>query len=208
MLFESICWRQGDFCNLHGHTARVQTTRSALFGVQDHWDVATLLESWQDPRTGFRLRQILPPNRLLKLRFDYNETNWSITWQPYKVRKINSLQIVEAPDLEYSYKYTDRSALDALVRASPADDVIICQNGYLRDSSYANLVFSTGGRRPQYFTPATPLLPGTRRAALIASGRVHEQEIHLDDLRTFKWLYLVNAMLPLGRVRISVEQIV
>jgi 4-amino-4-deoxychorismate lyase len=208
MLFESICWQDGQFQNLQWHTARVQATRAALFGVHDHWQLDELLASWQDPISGLRLRQMLPHDQLLKLRFDYNQTDWKISWEPYLIRKITTLQLVEAPYINYEFKFSDRSALDSLVQASPADDVIICQNGYLRDSSYANLVFSTGARSSQLYTPATPLLPGTRRAALIASGQVRELDIHLDDLRAFKWVHLVNAMLPLGRVRLVVGRIV
>jgi 4-amino-4-deoxychorismate lyase len=208
MLFESVCWRNGAFQALEWHTARLQRSRVEVFGQQDRWDIRSLLESWEDPQTGCRLRQMLPPDQLIKLRFDYDATNWNITWQPYVRRSIRSLQVVEAPWLEYAHKFADRSALQALRAASTADEVLICSNGKVRDTSYCNMVFAEGGNNAKLYTPSTPLLPGTRRAALLASGRIEERMIQVSDLKEFKWVYLVNAMLPLGSVRLDAKRIV
>ena len=74
------------------------------------------------------------------------------------------------------------------------DDILITQNGMITDTSYSNVVLSDGIR---YYTPKTYLLNGTCRQRLIAEGKVIPIDISVDDLFSFKELFLINAMLDL-----------
>ena len=101
------------------------------------------------------------PKGKLKLKIAYNAVNKICEFAPYDYRPIQRLQCVEAPYLNYKHKYTDRKALDTLLQyQGKADDVLILQDGWVRDSSYTNICFWGGIK---WFTPATPLLEGTAR---------------------------------------------
>jgi len=60
-----------------------------------------------------------------------------------------------------------------------------------------------------YYTPNTYLLNGTCRQRLIAEGKVIPIDISVDDLFSFKELFLINAMLDLeDKVTVPVCNIV
>jgi 4-amino-4-deoxychorismate lyase len=204
MLFESICY-QNQFQNLAQHTARMQRARKLLFGLDDKWDAAEILEKYASDN--MRLRQILLPDTLYKVRIDYNESEYTITWKPYKKRSIKSLQIMDLADFDYSHKYANRTHLEQLLAASAADDVLICTDNVVRDTSYSNVVFAEGGKSKKLYTPAMPLLQGTQRAALLAAGEIEEAHLLKSDLQRFKYVHLINAMLPLGACKVPVSSI-
>jgi 4-amino-4-deoxychorismate lyase len=66
------------------------------------------------------------------------------------------------------------------------------QNGYIKDASYANLVFFDG---VHWVTPSQPLLMGTRRAALLKAGVIIEAPIQIKELNSFVDFKLINAMM-------------
>lgn len=146
MLFESICWRDGQFYNLHLHTARVQRARHDIFGLDDQWNVAEMIEKHNVE--GVRLRQMFAHIPLLKLRFDYHATGYSFTWAAYQAKHIKALHVRQAPDgYEYSHKFADRTVLDALKATVPTGhEVLICTGNKVRDTSYCNVVFAEGGK--------------------------------------------------------------
>ena len=199
VLFESICWRNGQFHLLDYHTVRMQKAREQCFGLKDEWDICAILEQ-PLPDLFVPLRQILPPNITHKVRIDYNQVEWQITWSPYKIRPIKTLELVYSSPFDYHHKYSNRSAVDALLRQSKADDVLICMDGKVKDTSYCNVVFAEGEKSKKRFTPALPLLPGVKRAQLLDAGEIEEADITPTDLRLFKRIYLINAMIDLGEV--------
>ncbi len=105
---------------------------------------------------------------------------------------IEKITIVEA-DISYSYKYLDRSALEGLLtKAEGYDEVLIMRNGLLSDTTIANIALHRNG---QWFTPSTPLLPGTTRARLLAEKKLILQDIHYTELRQYDGFALMNAMI-------------
>lgn len=127
-----------------------------------------------------------------RLRILYNSLDTLAEFEPYQPALLNRLRLIEAPEIDYSLKWRDRSALDRLKQQrGVADDVLILQHGAIRDTSYCNVVFFDGG---EWLTPATPLLEGTARARLIAEGKIIPRELTLSDLPKMQGFRLINAL--------------
>lgn len=143
-----------------------------------------------------------------KLRVEYGES-FSAAVAPYVPKKINSLKVFDGGGIDYRFKSADRTALNALAlaaRNANCDDAIITKDGFVTDSSYANLVFADDGG---LWTPATFLLNGTKRRSLLASGAVREREIRAADIRRFKRVIFVNAMLDISdNIGADIENVV
>ncbi len=142
-----------------------------------------------------------------KLRIEYSDKIEKIEIAKYTPKKIDSLKVVDCGDIDYSYKFADRSRLNELAAQKCfCQDVIICKNGFVCDSSYANLVFEKSG---SFYMPKTYLLNGTKRTKLIAENTVKEIEIRKSDIKNFDNVYFVNAMLDIAdNVKIPVKKIV
>ena len=129
----------------------------------------------------------------------------AVEYAPYFIRNINSLQVVEDDTITYGYKSTDRSRLNALVaQKGNCADIIIVKHGLLTDTSFTNLAIFDG---KHWFTPRHPLLPGTKRAALLDKGRIQEADITLEDLRNANKVSLFNAMIEFGEREIAIENV-
>jgi 4-amino-4-deoxychorismate lyase len=63
------------------------------------------------------------------------------------------------------------------------------------DSSYSNLVFRN--KQGDWITPATYLLPGTKRAFLLKNKMIAEQEISIADIKKYSEVKLINAMIDI-----------
>jgi 4-amino-4-deoxychorismate lyase len=100
--------------------------------------------------------------------------------------------LTEIGDHVYDYKYTDRGWLNEALQVAATDEIIFTSAGIIKDASYANLAFYNGSN---WFTPKSPLLIGTRRAALIEEGLINETEIRVQDLHQYKSVKLINAMM-------------
>lgn len=134
------------------------------------------------------------PDGLFKCRVLYGGAAPEVEVGPYSPLVRRCVSIVST-DMDYSYKYADRSRLDALLRSAGSDDVIIVKNGLVTDSAIANLVFES----PQgLFTPRVPLLEGVQRAHLLQQNVIMPIDIRVDDLRRYEKVHFINAMVPLG----------
>ena len=129
----------------------------------------------------------------------------AVEYAPYSMRNINSLQVVEDDTITYDYKSVDRSRLNALAaQKGECDEIIIVKHGLLTDSSFTNLAIFDG---KHWVTPRHPLLPGTKRAALLDKGILHEADIALEDLRNANRVSLFNAMIEFGEMEIAIENV-
>jgi 4-amino-4-deoxychorismate lyase len=81
-----------------------------------------------------------------------------------------------------------------LLKQTTADDILIVKNGFLTDTSYANVVLWDDNR---WFTPDTPLLAGTKRQYLLDTKQIESRKLHPKDLQHFTHARLINAMLDL-----------
>jgi 4-amino-4-deoxychorismate lyase len=64
-----------------------------------------------------------------------------IEFFPYEVQILDSLELIEATDLNYALKFANRDELNSLKNNSEASDVLIVKNGLITDISYAMLLF-------------------------------------------------------------------
>lgn len=130
---------------------------------------------------------------IFKCRIEYAEQIEKIEFLPYKIRKIESLQIVEGGEIDYRFKYADRFPLRLLFeRKKHADDIIIIKNGLVTDSFYANLAFLKKGI---WYTPQSPLLEGIQRRFLLSQKTIQVADIKVEELPSFEKIRLFNAMI-------------
>jgi 4-amino-4-deoxychorismate lyase len=180
-LFETISIRDGVAENLSWHQQRLEATYKTLFGTAPGFVLAEAVVIPSECRQGH-----------FRCRLDYSRQIREISFTPYQIKEITSLQIVEENAVDYPHKFADRRQLDQLyAMRSNCDDVLIVKNGLITDTSYANVILWDGR---QWFTPSEPLLPGTCRARLIHNNLISEATIKASELHLFKELKLINAM--------------
>lgn len=178
---ESLKISEGKVYHLRYHQARINQT-AEYFGF-----------------SGFCLEKlaetiIFPPNGLFKWRILYDETG--ITFQeilPYTPRIISKFVLVPAENLDYSFKFADRTAFSAYNFGIDAEPIFV-KNGLLTDATYANLIFR---RNDEWFTPKTPLLKGVQQQFLIDNHLISEKDISAENLSEFQNFKLINAMMGL-----------
>jgi 4-amino-4-deoxychorismate lyase len=130
---------------------------------------------------------------LFKFRLLYNNKSYQWEFVPYTLPDIHTLKLTIDDQIDYSCKFSDRKKLNQLKeQRDNADDILIIKNGAITDTSFANIIFSDG---TNWFTPKNPLLRGTQRAYLIDQGIISEAVIAPDDIKQFKEVRLINAMI-------------
>jgi len=181
---ETIKIENGQIPNLDLHKERAQETILFHFGVKKMLPFEQLVPE-----------EIGQTKGLFKLRVVYSKDIEEFRIDPYVPRTVNKLRIVDGGDIDYRFKYEDRSAIDMLLGLKEdCDDVLIIKNGFVTDTSYTNVVFAKG---EDLFTPSTFLLNGVKRQHLLKEGQIREREIRVDDIKGFDGCFLINAMLEL-----------
>jgi 4-amino-4-deoxychorismate lyase len=173
----------GEYRLLELHQRRLERTWKAAFGSAPGFRLADFLP--QPPDCGlYRARAVYPGP----------DGPPVVTLHAYTFPRPATLRLVGDPGIDYRYKLLDRGALDAMKASCGASDFIVVRDGGLTDCSIANLVFeATDG----LFTPEGCLLEGVKRESLLASGRVSVRRIGPGDLRGYRKVLLVNAMIDL-----------
>jgi len=194
-LIESIKVSNGEFCNLAWHQQRVNNALSEL-GAKHH---------------KLPLNEITVPgefvNGIYKCRIVYDVSAiHSCTFEKYKPKQINKLQLVFSDEIDYRLKWENRDAINSLfAQRESADDIIIVKNKKITDSSYANLLFK---KNQQWFTPSQPLLHGIIRHKLLSENKIIPMDISYTDIAAFESCKLINAMLEFDGPEIAVTDIV
>ncbi len=184
ILFETIKIHNKILQNINYHNDRFNHTRYELFGIRGQVKLEEIIKMPVDL-----------DDRIYKCRVIYSSKIEKIEFEPYSPKIIKSLKIVECNDIDYKYKYFDRSIINELLdHRGACDDILIIKNGFLTDTSYANIVFWDGSN---WITPSTPLLPGTKRKKLMAEKKITEKEIKVSDLQSFEKARIINAMIDL-----------
>jgi para-aminobenzoate synthetase/4-amino-4-deoxychorismate lyase len=102
---------------------------------------------------------------------------------------------IDPADVFLYHKTTRRAVYDRARASRPDVDTPILWNdaGEITESAEANIVLVRGGRR---ITPPVEcgLLPGTRRAELLASGEIEEARVLLEELQAADEIWLVNSV--------------
>ena len=175
---ETIKAIDGELKHLEYHQKRYEGVLNSL----DKKKVDNLKELLNPPKKG-----------LYRCRVVYSIENVEVEYIPYKKRQIHKLKLVESNTIEYSKKYADRREIDALLlQKGEGDDILIIKDGFVSDTSIANIAFYDGA---YWFTPKTPLLQGTTRDRLLENGKIFEKDIRVEDIYTYKKIALMNAMI-------------
>ena len=178
LLLETIKIEDAVIHNLNYHQQRCTQSRKKLYHATD----ILLLKNF-----------IIPPQKgCYRCRIVYSTTIQSIEYIPYVTKTIKTLKVVSST-LKYAFKYTDRDLLNRLLKENiDVDDIIIEQDGYLTDTSIANLAFYDG---TTWYTPKKPLLHGTMRQKLLDEGFLQERNIKKETLSQYTHVALMNAMI-------------
>jgi 4-amino-4-deoxychorismate lyase len=195
LLIESIKLLDGQFQNLFYHEQRMNRSLDTLCGVEEPFDLEIFLRKFDHPTKG-----------LFKCRITYDERSQQIEFIPYIPKPISSLRIVEHDRVSYEYKYADRKTIDRLFELRKGcDDILIVKRGMVTDSSYCNIAFRNG---KHWYTPWSALLKGTQRQKLIEWQKITEEEITIQDIKSFETFKLINALLEFEGPEIPVENII
>lgn len=184
-LIETVCVQNGEIRNLEFHQKRLDRSRWKLFALDDEINLEVLIKA--------KLKDFSPTEKL-KCRIVYGEKIESVELIPYQIKPIHSVRLVENNEIEYPFKFTDRSAFELMKDSVTEDEIIIVKNGQITDTSYSNLVFFDG---ENWITPVSYLLNGTMRQSLLKSGKIIEDEVNPKDLNRFFKFKLINAMMDL-----------
>ena len=185
-LVETIRTEDGQLLNIGFHNERLIRSLYDVFGFKTQINLKKLITVPEAANKG-----------IFKCRVEYDREIRKIEFLPYSIKPVRSLKLVEDNDIDYRYKFVNRSAIDRLMEGrGECDDILIVKNGFITDSSYANVVLldQSGG----WITPSTFLLPGTRRASLLKNGLIKETLITYADLKKYTEVKLINAMLGIG----------
>jgi len=190
LLLETIKIEDGTINNLSYHQTRFNTSRKELFNIREEIDLATLIQA---PKTG-----------LYRCRIVYDKKVHTVEYIPYVPKEIKKIKIVTS-NIEYDYKYANREKLNTLrERERDFDEIIIEKEGYLTDTTIANIAFYDGDK---WLTPSQALLPGTMRAKLLDEGFLHLKDIKSEDLKNYSQIALMNSMIGFKVLNIDPAQI-
>lgn len=207
---ETIKIKNGKALALPYHQARMERTIRRFFPslIPDISETSNTSKEATSPSESdplLHLASIISPKEemdLYKVRVVYGTQGVeAIEYAPYKMKEIHSLKVVEDDNIDYTYKSTDRSALNALAaQKGDCDEIIIVKNGLITDTSFTNLALFDGTK---WLTPKHPLLLGTKRAQLLEAGIIEEADLTLEDLRKAKKVSLFNAMIDFGEREVT-----
>jgi 4-amino-4-deoxychorismate lyase len=164
-----------------------------------------------DSKQPFNLEEFLPSlgftkKGLYKCRVIYDDGSKHVEFVLYAPQSIDTLKIVEDNSIVYPHKFKERGKIDrAFGKREGCDDILIIKNNLVTDSSYSNVVFKKSG---SWFTPESPLLPGTMRQRLLDKGLIKTEVIRKEDIETFECFKLINAMLGFEGPEVSIKKII
>jgi len=174
-LFETIKIEEGKIFNLEWHNKRFNKSQKEFFSNPSTTDLKAF---------------ITPPKKgLYRCKITYNKEIQSVEYFPYQAKTFQHFKII-ASDVEYRYKYSDRSTFQKLLNGY--DEIIIEKEGLLTDTTIANIAFFDG---EAWLTPQRPLLEGTTRARLLAEGFLKLENIKKQNLKKYSHFALMNAMI-------------
>ena len=184
LFLETLCVKEGLLQNLSYHQERIDRTLHH-FNITTKYDLKTLLTP--------------PSDDFLRCRILYNSDQFEVSFHDYQKQTIQKLQLVTSNNLHYDFKYADRSALERLsLQKDDADDILIVKDGFITDTTIANIAFFNG---EHWLTPKSPLLLGTTRARLLDEKKIITADIHVEDIQQFQYFALMNAMIGFTPVK-------
>ncbi len=178
---ESIRINEGSVERINLHQSRVNKT-FLYFGKPVFFQLQELVNSDSVKERG-----------VVKCRIKYDlDKIHEITYTDYALRKIESISLVEISGRKYDFKYAERGWITDLLSTSGTDEIIMTDQGLIKDASYANLAFFDG---KCWYTPLNPLLEGTHRSYLLETKMIYPTEIKISDLHNYSEVKFINAMM-------------
>lgn len=181
---ETIALNNGELLNLEYHQNRVQRTFFHFGRSGSIINLRLRLEELKYPSMGlYKVRVVYTLDGIVRIDCDR-----------YVPKKWSSFELVEALDLDYTFKDEDRTPFNDL-KQNLDHELIITKHGFITDTTYSNLVFEREGN---WFTPNTFLLNGTQRQYLLDQEEIKETKITQCNLASFQSFKMINAMMPLS----------
>lgn len=177
LFFETVKCEDGAAYNLEYHCRRIARTIMININLQEY---------------------ILPINDdFLKCKVIYDKYGvLDVLYEPYVKRLIKSFKIIHDDTIEYKHKSVHRESIETLYeKKGNADEIIIVKNGWITDTSIANIAIFDGSN---WLTPAVPLLRGTTQERLIENKELIQANISVDMLKNAKKIALLNAMVGMN----------
>jgi 4-amino-4-deoxychorismate lyase len=194
-LIETIRLENGTFHHLSNHQRRIDYSLNELYPSYNKFGLEKILMSNPFPKSG-----------LYKCRVTYDHNNYFIEYEPYTIRPVRSLRMVESNEVAYSFKFRNREQINEIfLQRNGCDDVLIIKEDRVTDISYANIVFKKDN---DWITPSDCLLKGTMRQQLIEEGKIKEQSIRVSDIKSFEKFKLINALLRWDNPEVDISNIV
>jgi len=182
LLFETIRIENGIIMHPGEHEKRMFTSRCALFGLNDPISLQQVITVPAEYTGG-----------IVRCRIDYGREIENVKFTTYERKPLKRFRIVIKDEIEYPFKFSDRSALESIrMENMDADEIILVKDGRITDTSFSNLIFLDG---TEWITPSSPLLKGTCRGRLIRDGKIKERDIFLKDVALFTGFKIINAMI-------------
>ncbi len=176
LLFETIKIENGKIENIKWHNQRCNRSRAELFNAKALLNLETFITP--------------PPTGLYRCRLTYKDDVHSVEYFPYIPKAFHRFTIVKS-QIDYAYKYNNREELNHLQKLYN-NEIIIEKDGFLTDTSIANIAFYNG---QEWLTPKIPLLKGTMRAKLLHNNYLTKKNIQKEELQNFSHFALMNAMI-------------
>jgi len=177
LLLETISIKSGEAQHLQYHNQRFNKTRKELFDIDMPFDLQSIIKA--------------PDQHRYRCRILYNQSIQLIEYIPYLPKKIEKIKVIES-NIEYNYKYENRTEFNELLALYPQnDELLLVTNGLVTDTTIANIAFLNNGA---WVTPQKPLLEGTTRQRLIDEGFLRAIEIKYSEIPHFDGVALMNAM--------------
>ncbi len=184
--FETIKIQNAEVCNLAWHQQRFEKTLRVLGATK-----TVYLQDYIEARGDGVWR--------CKVIYDKSGVK-EVTYHPYTPRKITSLKLIDS-HIDYPLKALDRSEIDTLfAKRGESDEILLVKNGFVQDTSIANVAFFDGDA---WVTPSTPLLEGTTRARYLHAGRLSEKKITKNDIASFSKIAFLNALVDFAIMSIE-----
>lgn len=177
LFFETIKCDDGAAYHLEYHCRRIARTIMININLQEY---------------------ILPiSDDFLKCKVIYDKYGvLDVLYEPYVKRLVRSFKIIHDDTIEYKHKSMNRNAIDELyAQKQNADEIIIVKNGWITDTSIANIAIYDGFN---WLTPKIPLLRGTTQERFVDNKELIQANISVEMLKNAQKIALLNAMVGMN----------
>ena len=187
---ETIKVLDGVFYYLEYHQKRVNDSLE----VNAHYILKELLDS--------------PPTKgLYRCRIVYSLNFFKVEYIQYVKRNVKTLKVLYNDILKYDKKYENRALINKLfLDREKCDDILIVQNGLIKDTSIANIALFDGNT---WVAPKNPLLYGTTMRRLVNESKITLKDIKIEDIKLYQKIALMNAMIDFDIILVeNIEDII